>query len=267
MTTHLHSGAGATTNDKAGPSRRRVVDLEGVTKVYETGVGGFSALSDADLAIDAGEFVAIVGKSGSGKSTLLNMLTGIDRPTSGVVQVNGTVLDDLSENEVARWRGENVGLVFQFQQLMPTLTIIENVMMPMDFTKSVPMKDRRPRALDLLELVAIADQADKFPSALSGGQQQRAAIARSLANDPPLIAADEPTGNLDSHTADSVLGLLGDLTAAGKTVVMVTHERDIAARVDRVVTVADGRILGGDSLGAAGEGAKRPAAGAGESRE
>ena len=246
MNTHLHSNTDTSPNDNAAGTRSRVVDLVGVTKVYPTGAGDFPALASFDLTIDTGEFIAIVGKSGSGKSTLLNMVTGIDRPTSGMVRVNGKVLDDLSENDVARWRGENVGLVFQFQQLMPTLTIVENVMMPMDFTRSVPSRDRNPRAMDLLEMVGIADQADKFPSALSGGQQQRAAIARSLANDPPLIAADEPTGNLDSHTADSVLQLLADLAAAGKTVVMVTHERDIAARVDRVVTVADGRILGTD---------------------
>lgn len=226
-------------------SPRSAVDLQDVTKVYDTGAGDFAALSGADLAIDAGEFVAIVGKSGSGKSTLLNMLTGIDRPTSGIVRVNGTVLDDLSENEVARWRGDNVGLVFQFQQLMPTLTIAENVMMPMDFTGSVPTGGRTQKARDLLDLVGIADQADKFPSSLSGGEQQRAAIARALANDPPLIAADEPTGNLDSQTADSILRLFRDLTTTGKTVVMVTHERDIEPVVDRVITVADGRILEG----------------------
>ena len=246
MSMHPHKETDAWRDGDTGREPAPVIDLQGVNKVYETGAGSFSALSDADLAIDAGEFVAIVGKSGSGKSTLLNMLTGIDRPTSGLVRAHGTVLDDLSENEVARWRGQNVGLVFQFQQLMPTLTIVENVMMPMDFAKSVPTRDRYPRAMDLLELVDVADQADKFPSGLSGGQQQRAAIARALANDPPLIAADEPTGNLDSHAADSVLGLFRDLTTAGKTVVVVTHERDIAAWVDRVVTVSDGRILRND---------------------
>ena len=243
MSTHLQDDRDLWSNDDAGRSPQRVIDLKGVSRVYETGAGDFPALSDADLEIIAGEFVAIVGKSGSGKSTLLNMVTGIDRPTSGVIRVNGTTLGDLSENETARWRGENVGLVFQFQQLMPTLTIVENVMMPMDFTGSLPTRDRHPRAMNLLDLAGIADQADKFPSALSGGQQQRAAIARSLANDPPLIAADEPMGNLDSHTADSVLELLSGLAGEGKTVVMVTHERDIAARVDRVVTVKDGRIL------------------------
>ncbi len=228
-----------------GDGNPDVVNLVGVSKVYETGAGDFAALSDVNLAVAAGEFVAIVGSSGSGKSTLLNMLTGIDRPTSGEARVNGTTLNDLSENELARWRGENVGLVFQFHQLMPTLTVAENVIMPMDFTDIYPARERLARALDLLEQVGIADQANKFPSTLSGGQQQRAAIARSLANDPPLLAADEPTGNLDSKTADSVLNLLRGLTTAGKTVLMVTHERAIAQVVDRVVTVADGTIVEG----------------------
>jgi len=221
-----------------------LVDLQGVGKTYETGAGEFVALADADLAIRAGQFVAIVGPSGSGKSTLLNMVTGIDRPTSGLARVNGVLLNDLDENQLAKWRGANVGLVFQFHQLMPTLTVAENVTMPMDFAKLIPPRERTRRAADLLEQVGIADQADKFPAALSGGQQQRVAIARSLANDPPMIAADEPTGNLDSHTADSVLGMLRGLTTDGKTVVMVTHERDIARRVDSVVTVADGQVLG-----------------------
>lgn len=228
-----------------GRASSPTVNLQGISKVYETGAGGFEALRDADLVAEAGEFVAIVGSSGSGKSTLLNILTGIDRPTSGIAQVSGVVLNELSENELARWRGANVGVVFQFQQLLPTLTVAENVMMPMDFTKSYPARERAARALTLLEQVDIAAQANKFPSALSGGQQQRVAIARALANDPPLLAADEPTGNLDSQTADSVLSLLRSLTTAGKTVVMVTHERDIAPVVDRVVTVVDGRVLAG----------------------
>ncbi len=238
-----------------GPAAVLIIDLAGVGKVYETGAGEFVALADADLVIRSGEFVAIVGPSGSGKSTLLNMVTGVDRPTSGAVRINGTLLNDLDENQLAKWRGANVGLVFQFHQLMPTLTVVENVTMPMDFAKLIPARERAKRAMDLLDQVGIADQANKFPAALSGGQQQRVAIARSLANDPPLITADEPTGNLDSHTADSILEMLRQLTVAGKTVVMVTHERDIAARVDSVVSVADGRILdpevrrNGDSIG------------------
>jgi len=229
--------------DHDGKSDEPVVELSDVSKVYETGAGDFAALSGANLTVGPGEFVAIVGASGSGKSTLLNMLTGIDRPTSGVARVMGTELNELSENELARWRGTNVGLVFQFYQLMPTLTVAENVTMPMDFTGTLPPRQRIARAMELLDLVGIADQASKFPSTLSGGQQQRAAIARSLANDPPLLAADEPTGNLDSQTADSVLDLLRTLTKAGRTVVMVTHEREVAARVDRLITVADGAVL------------------------
>ncbi|NOX31818.1 MAG: ABC transporter ATP-binding protein [Actinobacteria bacterium] len=221
-----------------------LVDLQGVGKTYKTGAGKFVALRDVDVTIRAGQFVAIVGPSGSGKSTLLNMVTGIDRPTLGLSWVNGVLLNDLDENQLAKWRGANVGLVFQFHQLMPTLTIAENVTMPMDFAKLIPPRERAKRAVDLLEQFGIADQADKFPAALSGGQQQRVAIARSLANDPPMIAADEPTGNLDSHTADSVLEMLRNLTTAGKTVVMVTHERDIARRVDSVITVSDGQVLG-----------------------
>jgi putative ABC transport system ATP-binding protein len=222
-----------------------LIDLRGVTKAYETSAGSFTALEKIDLQIEEGKFVAIVGKSGSGKSTLLNMLTGIDRPTSGEVTINGRVIQTLDEDEIAVWRGRNVGVVFQFFQLMPTLTAIENVMMPMDFCNVYSPDQRRQRALGLLERVAIADQADKFPAALSGGEQQRVAIARALANDPPIVVADEPTGNLDSRTADDVLRLFQDLSSDGKTVVMVTHERDIAAWVSRVVLLADGRIVNG----------------------
>ena len=247
MTTPARSDADARHGSDPGRVHSRLIELTSVTKVYKIASGDYPALSNADLVVETGEFIAIVGKSGSGKSTLLNMLTGIDRPTSGVVRVNGAVINDLSENKVARWRGNNVGLVFQFQQLMPTLTVAENVMLPMDFTGAIPNRDRASRAMSLLELVGIADQAGKFPSTLSGGQQQRVAIARALANNPPIIAADEPTGNLDTHTADTVLGIFRDLTAAGKTVVMVTHEHDIAASVDRVVTVADGQVLGSGS--------------------
>lgn len=218
------------------------VQLHSVGKTYRTGERSFIALSEINLRIESGDFLAIVGKSGSGKSTLLNLLTGIDRATSGLVRVNGDDLGKMSENELARWRGRNVGLVFQFQQLMPTLTILENVMMPMDFVGEVPRKLRTQRGLDLLERVGVVDQAEKFPSQLSGGQQQRVAIARSLANDPPILAADEPTGNLDSAAADSILQLFRDLADEGTAVVMVTHEREIAVTVDRVITIVDGRI-------------------------
>jgi putative ABC transport system ATP-binding protein len=224
-----------------------LIDLRQVTKAYETGAGSFTALEKVDLRIEEGKFVAIVGKSGSGKSTLLNMLTGIDRPTSGEVTINGRAIQTLDEDKIAVWRGRNVGVVFQFFQLMPTLTVIENVMMPMDFCNVYSPRQRREHALGLLERVGIADQADKFPATLSGGEQQRVAIARALANDPPIVVADEPTGNLDSRTADDVFRLFQDLSSDGKTVVMVTHERDIAARVSGVVTLADGRIVNGSN--------------------
>jgi putative ABC transport system ATP-binding protein len=184
-----------------------------------------------------------VGKSGSGKSTLINMITGIDRPTGGEVIVAGTPVHTLSENQIARWRGRNVGVVFQFFQLLPTLTVLENVMLPMDFCNMYTPSERRRRGLHLLEQVDLADQANKLPTAISGGQQQRAAIARAMANDPPIIIADEPTGNLDSRTADSVFELFSQLVNSGKTILMVTHDDDLAHRVTRTVTIADGEIV------------------------
>ena len=223
--------------DRSGP----LIVMSGVGKSYETPAGTFVALSGIDLDIDRGDFLAVVGKSGSGKSTLINLLTGIDRASTGSITVSGEAITGKSETALAAWRGRNVGIVFQFFQLLPTLTIAENVMLPMDLCGTYAGK-RRARALELLEKVGIRDQADKFPSALSGGQQQRAAIARALANDPPLLVADEPTGNLDSRTADEVLGLFADLSAKGTTVVIVTHERDIAARVDRNIVLRDGGI-------------------------
>jgi putative ABC transport system ATP-binding protein len=194
------------------------------------------------LQIQAGEFVAVVGKSGSGKSTLINLIAGIDRPSSGEVDIAGTPVHALSQEQLAIWRGRNVGVVFQFFQLLPTLTVAENIVLPMDFCNTYPVRERRPRALALLSRVGIAEQADKLPSALSGGQQQRAAIARALANDPSLIVADEPTGNLDSQTSDAVLQLFADLAKEGKTVVMVTHERDVTI-VSRTIALADGQII------------------------
>ena len=220
-----------------------LIELHQVVKTYGSAAGTFTALKRVDLRVGEGEFIAIVGKSGSGKSTLLNMLTGIDRPTSGEVSVNGMVVQTLDEDQIAVWRGRNVGVVFQFYQLMPTLTVVENVMMPMDFCNVYPVRERRKRAMSLLEQVGVADQANKFPATLSGGEQQRVAIARALANDPPIVVADEPTGNLDSRTADQVLTLFQNLSTDGKTVVVVTHERDIAPWVSRVVTLADGRIV------------------------
>jgi len=220
-----------------------VIQIRDVVKTYPLGAGEFTALNQINLDVAAGEFVAIVGRSGSGKTTLLNLLAGIDRPTSGTVNVAGVNLGKLSEAGLAGWRGHSIGLVFQFFQLLPTLTVAENVMLPMDFARKIPAAERRARALALLDRVGVGDQADKLPATLSGGQQQRAAVARALANDPPLILADEPTGNLDSATAGAVLELFASLNAEGRTVVVVTHERDVRAVASREVTLMDGRIV------------------------
>lgn len=221
---------------------RGLIQLNGVTKTYDVAAGTFTALKGIDMQVNSGEFVAVVGKSGSGKSTLINMITGIDEPTSGEVFVASTPVHALNQEQLAIWRGKNVGVVFQFFQLLPTLTIAENVVLPMDFCNVYPPRERRERAIALLEKVGIAEQADKLPSALSGGQQQRAAIARALANDPPLIVADEPTGNLDSQTSNAVIQLFADLAAEGKTVVMVTHERDLSRFFARSILLSDGII-------------------------
>jgi len=213
-------------------------------KTYQSVAGDFTALKGIELHADAGEFIAIVGKSGSGKSTLLTILTGIDSPTSGEVLVDGTPVHALNQNQIAAWRGRTVGIVFQFFQLLPTLTVAENVMLPMDFCNMFPTRERRTRAMRLLEQVGVAEQAAKLPTALSGGQQQRVAIARAVANDPPMLIADEPTGNLDSRTAEAVFQLFAGLVQAGKTVVMVTHDPDLVRRADRVITIADGMIVG-----------------------
>ncbi|MPZ53215.1 MAG: ATP-binding cassette domain-containing protein [Acidimicrobiia bacterium] len=219
------------------------IRLSDVVKTYPVAAGDFVALDNLTLDVEHGDFVAVVGRSGSGKTTLLNLLAGIDRPTSGTVYAAGADLGSLSESGLAAWRGDNVGLVFQFFQLLPTLTVAENVMLPMDFAKKIPVGERRDRALHLLERVGVGDQADKFPATLSGGQQQRAAIARALANDPPLLLADEPTGNLDSVTASYILELFADLNTDGRTIVVVTHESDIRSIASRRVTLDDGRIV------------------------
>ncbi len=225
------------------------IEVSDVVKAYPLGAGEVLAVDHLDLDIAQGEFVAVVGRSGSGKTTLLNLLAGIDRPTSGTVRVADADLGSLSESGLATWRGRNVGLVFQFFQLLPTLTVAENVMLPMDFAKQIPVGQRRDRARQLLERVGIGDQADKLPATLSGGQQQRAAIARALANDPPVLLADEPTGNLDSATADAVLELFAELNTEGRTIVVVTHERDIRSIVGREVTLVDGRIVDDERMG------------------
>ena len=221
---------------------KSLIELRKVEKSYSTPAGSFPALRGVDLEIGAGEFVALVGKSGSGKSTLLNLIGGLDRPTEGEVFVAGAAVHQVAEKSLAQWRGKTVGVVFQFFQLLPTLTIAENVMLPMDFCNTRPARERRDFALGLLEQMGIAEQADKLPATLSGGQQQRAAIARALANDPPIIIADEPTGNLDSETSLSVLNLLRGLADRGTTVVIATHERDIAGVIDRRVELVDGSV-------------------------
>jgi len=225
-----------------------LIELRQIVKAYATAAGEFTALKGVDLQVQPGEFIAVVGKSGSGKSTLLNILAGIDRPTSGQVHIGGIPVHTLSEGDTATWRGRNVGVVFQFFQLLPTLTVSENVMLPMDFCNMYANRERPERARRLLDLVGVAAQADKLPNSLSGGEQQRVAIARALANDPPILLADEPTGNLDSHTANAILQLFTDLVRNGKTVLMVTHERDIAQRVNRTVTIADGKLVNGNGL-------------------
>jgi putative ABC transport system ATP-binding protein len=237
-------GRGAPGRDGSGPPAGDLVTLDAVTKAYDTVAGHFIALNDVSLSIAAGEFVAVVGKSGSGKSTLVNMITGIDRPTAGAVWVAGTPVHTQSENQLARWRGRQLGIVFQFFQLLPTLTALENVLLPMDFARHLAGRAREARARDLLELVGLSPQAGKLPNALSGGEQQRVAIARALANDPPLVVADEPTGNLDSQTAEDVFRLFGRLVESGKTIIMVTHDADLATRVTRTLTLADGRVVG-----------------------
>jgi putative ABC transport system ATP-binding protein len=228
------------------PSTHRsgaMIDLRGISKVYHTDAGPFPALKGIDLQVYPGEFVAVVGKSGSGKSTLINVFTGIDHPTAGEAIVAQTRIGQLDEGQMAEWRGRHMGIVFQFFQLLPTLTIIENVILPMDLCQVYHPGERYERGLYLLEQMGIADDAIKFPAAVSGGHQQRAAIARALANDPPILVADEPTGNLDSRTAESVFRLFESLVAGGKTILMVTHDDELANRVPRTLTLADGEIV------------------------
>jgi ABC-type lipoprotein export system ATPase subunit len=232
-------GAGGKGQEAGGA----LVELKGLSKAYRTPAGDIRTLSDINLRVRQGEFLAVVGKSGAGKSTLVNMVTGIDRPTAGEILIGGQAIHRLSEDQLAAWRGRTVGVVFQSFQLLPMLTCAQNVMLPMDFAgRYSSPRERHTRALALLERVGIADQADKLPSAVSGGQRQRVAIARALANDPVLLAADEPTGNLDSRTAAAVFEVFERLADEGKTVLMVTHDRELAARTHRIVHLVDGRI-------------------------
>lgn len=225
-----------------------MIKLLGVTKVFAGSSGCFTALSNIELQVAKGEFVAIVGKSGSGKSTLLNILTGIDHPDSGTAIINGTQVHTLSESPLATWRGTNIGIVFQFFQLIPTLSILENLLLAMDFVNVIPKQKRMLRAKGLLELVGIEKHADKFPAALSGGEQQRAAIARALANDPPILVADEPTGNLDSKNANAIHAIFKQLVKDGKTVIVVTHEDVSSSGYDRIVTLRDGSLVNNERI-------------------
>ena len=235
-------------NSEQNNQRNIMIDVEQVTKSFPMPYGHFDALKNVSFIIAKRQLLAITGKSGSGKSTLLNIITGIDKPTHGDVTVLGVSIVRLNESELAVWRGKNVGIVFQFFQLIPTLTVAENVMLPMDFCNTFPKKERRDRALTLLEQVGIADQADKLPSTLSGGQQQRASIARALSNDPPILVADEPTGNLDSQNAAAIFELLANLSESGKTVVVVTHEKEFSKYFRKTITISDGTIIKTDEM-------------------
>ena len=237
---------GARDDEHASASVGSIISLRSVEKVYRTGRVEFPALRGIDLDVDPGELVAIVGPSGSGKSTVLNVISGIDRPTAGDVTVAGRDLLGLDEEQLAVWRGEQVGIVFQFFQLLPTLTARENVMLPLDFASIGTVGERADRAEQRLVRVGLGDRLDHFPAELSGGEQQRVAIARALACDPSILVADEPTGNLDTDTADEMFAVLDAVTADGTTVVYVTHDRRLADRAHRVVSIRDGRVVGDD---------------------
>jgi len=218
------------------------IELKNLDKVYRTGKVEYQALKNVNITIDGGELTAIVGPSGSGKSTVLNMITGIDRPTKGQILVDGCEIDTMKEDELARWRGQNVGIIFQFFQLFPTLTALENAMLPMDLAKKGTVEERRKIAIRNLELVGLGSKLNNLPSELSGGEQQRVAIARALANDPKIIIGDEPTGNLDSKTEAMVFELLLELNKKGKTIIYVTHSKELARRADRRITILDGMV-------------------------
>ena len=222
--------------------KQPIIQVKNVTKNFHVGDRPVTILKDVSFEVEKGEFVSIVGPSGNGKSTLLNMITGIDRPSTGEIFVTGHPIHQLNENRLAAWRGRNVGIIFQFFQMLPALSLLKNVILPMDFAGTHTPRERRVRAMGLLELVGLADQADKLPSMVSGGQQQRAAIARALANDPPLLVGDEPTGNLDSRTASDIFDLFSQLVDQGKTMIMVTHDKELAQRVPRRIEITNGRI-------------------------
>ena len=230
-------------NKREQESNGHLVDLRQVVKTYQGTAGTFTALKGVDLQVESGAFVSIIGKSGSGKSTLINVITGIDRPTSGEVTIDHVRIHTLNEGQIAVWRGRSIGVIFQFFQLLPTLTAVENILLAMDYGGRYPRTERPERALYLLDLVGMADHVHRLPNSLSGGQQQCVAIARALANDPVLLTADEPTGNLDSKSAEMVFHLFENLAQAGKTILMVTHDNDLAMRAQRTIKLADGRII------------------------
>ena len=220
-----------------------LIQMRAIVKTFHTDAGDFVALKGVDADFYRGQFVSVVGRSGSGKSTLVNMITGIDRPSAGTVSVDGVWVHTLDESRMSRWRGRNLGIVFQFYQLLPMLSLVENVMLPMDLCDMYPQAERQERAMSLLGMVGLEEVADELPASVSGGQQQSAAIARALANDPPIVVADEPTGNLDSRTAERVFGIFERLASQAKTVVMVTHDATLAARAQRKLVIADGEIV------------------------
>ena len=229
--------------------QKPIIEIKDVVKSFPVGDTEITILKGISLQVKKGEFLSIVGPSGNGKSTLLNMITGIDRPSSGEIIVTGQPVHKMSENRLAAWRGENVGIIFQFFQMLPALSLLQNVILPMDLANKYRPKERRERAMHLLDIVGLADQIHKLPSAVSGGQQQRAAIARALANDPALLVADEPTGNLDSATSHDVFDMFNEVVSQGKTMVMVTHDKELAQRVPRVVEILDGRITRDEFVG------------------
>jgi putative ABC transport system ATP-binding protein len=230
-------------NSLTANSKQSLIELHGVVKVYNSLAGSVTALNGIDLKVFQGEFLVVTGKSGSGKTTLVNIVTGLDRLTSGEVWIAGAPLHQFSPEKAAKFRGHSMGVVFQSFELLPTLTVLQNVMLPMDFAKHSSVREQRQRALNLLEQVDISDHAKKLPAALSGGQQQRLAIARAMANDPAILIADEPTGSLDSATAKAVVDIFEELALQGKTILMVTHDLDIAKRGSRVITLLDGEII------------------------
>ena len=223
-----------------------LIDLRGVVKTYNSLAGSVTALQGINLQVYPGEFLIVTGKSGSGKTTLANIVTGLDRATSGEIWVNGTPLHRLSVEKVAKLRSKTMGVVFQSFELLPTLTVLQNVMLPMDFARRYSLREQRQRAMLLLEEVDIVEHARKYPTALSGGQQQRLAIARAMANDPAILVADEPTGSLDSGTATAVVDLFVNLVRQGRTILLVTHDKDVAKQGSRIITLSDGEVIGSE---------------------